>query len=314
MTQAPTPPPAAPPPAPAQPPARPAVDNILLGVLWMVVAVSLFPFQNAAVKWLAQEYPINQIVWARFAGHLLVVSLLFLPLRGRRLFHTRRPDLQLARSFTLLASTTFFATSVIYLPLATASAIGFTAPFIVTALSVPMLGEKVGPRRWAAVLVGFAGAVIIIRPGGDAFHWAMLLTLGAALFYSIYQILTRRLATVDDAVTTIAHTAIVGTVVATCVLPFSYRMPDSLLDVGLFLLVGAIGGLSHFLVVQALRYGPASVLSPLGYFELLVTVIVGYLVFDNLPDALTWAGAAVIIASGIYIAYRESVVRRQGRR
>ena len=289
------------------PPAAP--DNVLRGILVMVVAVSLFPFMNAAVKWLSADYPVNQLVWARYAGHLAFCLLLFLPMRGRRLFRSRRPALQYARSTLLMLSSLSFTTAIIFIPLATASAIGFTAPLVVTALSVPLLAERVGPRRWAAVAVGFAGAVLIIRPGSDSFHWAMLLMLGNAGIYALYQLLTRRIAPHDDAVTTISYTAVVGTVALSLTLPFSFVVPAEPLHWLLFAWIGLIGGLSHYLVVLAFRSGPAAVISPLGYVELVTTTAVAFALFGELPDEWTFAGAGVIIACGLFIAYREAKVK-----
>lgn len=293
---------------PAAGAARP--DNVMVGILLMVVAVSLFPLMNVAVKWLSSDYPVNQLVWARYAGHFVFCLLLFLPRRGLLLFRTRQPGLQLARSAALMGSSLAFTTTIIFIPLATASAIGFTAPLLVTALSVPLLGERVGPRRWAAVAVGFAGALAIIRPGSDTFHWAMLLMLVNVVFYAGYQVMTRRLGPSEDAFTTISYTAIVGTLALSLTLPFSFVLPTDPFHLLLFVWIGLIGGLSHFLVVKALQNGPASVISPLGYVELVMTTIVAFIVFAELPDVWTFAGAGIIIACGLYIAWRESRLRR----
>lgn len=218
---------------------------------------------------------------------------------------TRRPGVQLARSMLMLVSNLVFVVAIGRVPLATASAIGFTSPLLVTAMSVPLLGEQVGWRRWSAVLVGFAGALLIIRPGSGLANPAMLLLLVSSACYALYQIATRWIAFYDGAATGIVFSALLGSLVTTAVLPFVFVWPRSLFDLALFVSLGLIGGAGHYLLIRAFQYGPAAVLSPLGYVELIGTSILGYLIFGNLPDTPTWIGAGIIIASGLYIAFRE---------
>jgi drug/metabolite transporter (DMT)-like permease len=278
----------------------------LRGILLMCLGVSLFPALNTCSKLLNIEgYPVPEIVWARFAGHLLFVAVAFLPRRGLRLFAARRPGLQIGRSLFLLGSTALFISAIGRVPLATASTIGFTTPLLVTALSVPLLGEPVGWRRWSAVVVGFLGALVIIRPGSGLSDPAILVLLGAAAFYALYQIATRSGGAHDTAETGIVYAALVGTLATSLVVPFVFEAPRSLLDLALFLGLGLFGGFGHYFVTRAFQYAPAAVISPLGYVELLGTTILGYLVFGNFPDFWTWVGAAIIIASGAYIAARE---------
>lgn len=286
---------------------------MLRGIVLMCLGVAMFPFMNAAVKLLTAHYPVMQIVWARFTGHLIVMLAVFLPRHGRRLFATRRPAIQLGRSLLMLVSNLVFVMAIGRVPLATASAIGFTSPLLVTAMSVPLLGEHVGRRRWSAVLVGFAGALLIIRPGGELADPAVLLLLVSAACYALYQIATRWVALYDGAATGIVFAALLGSVVMSLVLPFVFVPPRSLFDLALFLSLGLIGGAGHYLLICAFQRGPAAVLAPLGYVELIGTSILGYLIFGNFPDALTWAGAAIIIASGLYIALREHRLRQGAR-
>src|SRR4051794_12581598 len=157
--------------------------NILRGILLMCAGVSMFPFMNAAVKLLTAGYPVSQIVWARFTGHLVIMLIVFLPQYGRALLATRRPAVQIARSVLLLVSNMVFVIAISRVPLAEASAIGFTSPLLVTALSVPLLHESVGWRRWSAVLVGFAGALLVIRPGAGFHDPAVTLLLLSAFAY-----------------------------------------------------------------------------------------------------------------------------------
>ncbi len=271
----------------------------------MCLGVSMFPFMNAAVKLLAADYPVMQIVWARFTGHLAVMLIVFLPRYGRRLFAARRPGVQIGRSLLMLSSNLLFVMAIGRTPLATASAIGFTSPLLVVAMAVPLLGERVGPRRWIAVLAGFAGALAVIRPGSGFQNPAALLLLASSAAYALYQIATRWVAAFDGAATGIIFSALIGSLATSLVLPFVVVMPKTPLDLALFVSLGLIGGGGHYLIIRAFQHAPAAVVAPLGYIELLGTATLGYLVFGNFPDAWTWLGAAVIIASGLYVALSE---------
>jgi len=282
-----------------------AAPDVLGGILLMCAGVALFPLMNAAVKLLTARYPVIEITWARFTGHLIVMLIVFLPQYGWRLIATRRPLVQLARSLLMLVSNGIFVLAIGSVPLATASAIGFTSPLIVTALSVPLLREQVGWRRWSAVCVGFCGALLIIRPGSGFQDPAVLLLLVSSGAYALYQIATRWVMAYDNPATGIIFAALLGSLGTSLVLPFVFVMPQSLFDLVMLLSLGVLGGLGHFLVIKAFQAAPASVIAPLGYVELLGTAVLGYLIFANFPDALTWVGALVIIASGLYIAMRE---------
>jgi len=280
-------------------------DAAFRGILLMCLGVAMFPFLNTCAKLLSADYPLLEIVWARFAGHFVVMTLIFLPTRGWRLFAAHRPSIQFVRSAFLLGSTLFFIKAISTVPLATASTIGFTTPLMVTALSVPLLHEAVGPRRWAAVAVGFIGVLIVVRPGSGFANPSVLLLVGSAACYALYQIATRRSAQYDDAATGIVYAALIGTVVMSAIVPFDFELPRRWTDYLLFAGLGVFGGFGHYFVTQAFRLGPAALISPLGYVELLGTTVMGYLVFGNFPDLWTWVGAALIVASGIYIAFRE---------
>ena len=288
-------------------PVRPLgrVSNVR-GIIYMCAAVSMFPFLNAAVKVLSADYPTQQLVWLRYVGHLAFILAVFLPQHGTRLFRTTQPMAQLTRSVLLLSATAFYFTALNFIPLTTAAAISFTSPFVVTALSVPILAEPVGVRRWTAVVIGFIGALIIIRPGLAGFHWAALLVVGSSSSYALYQVLTRRIAGHDSPATTIAYTAIIGALMTSFVGPFYWVWPDNALDWVLFASLGIIGGTGHYLVVKGFQWGQASVLAPFSYGQLVGATILGYLIFADFPDGWTWLGAAIVIACGIYIAYREA--------
>ena len=287
-----------------------AQHDIMRGIIFMTCAVSMFPFINAAAKYLSAGYPVTEIVWARFAGHLAFVVLAFFPRLRWALFSTTRPTMQMTRSILLLASTCLFMSAIGYLPLATASAIGFASPFIVTALSVPVLGEQVGIRRWSAVVVGFLGVLLIIRPDAGLANWAALLVFAATTCYAVYQVITRLIALDDKPETGIVYAALVGTVVMSVIAPFDWRLPGSTLDWLAFGGLGFFGGFAHYFVMKALRCGPAAVIVPFSYGELVGATVLGYYAFGTFPDAWTWLGAAIIIGCGAYIAYREGVRRR----
>jgi len=286
-----------------------ARSRVLSGILLMCLGVSMFPFLNTAAKLLTDDYPIVEIVWARFTGHLICVLIAFMPQRGWRIFAARRPMVQISRSFLLLASTTLFVSAIGHLPLATASAIGFTSPFIVTALSVPLLREPVGPRRWAAVAIGFVGALIVIRPHASPDSWAALLVLASACSYGLYQVMTRKGGAHDNAATAIVYAALVGTVVMSLIVPFHFRLPAHAVDWLLFAALGAFGGFGHYFVVRGFQNASAAIIAPFGYIELVGATLLGYAVFGNFPDGWTWVGVAIIVACGVYVGYRERVRR-----
>ena len=205
--------------------------------------------------------------------------------------------MQLGRSALMLVSNLVFVMAIGAVPLATASAIGFTSPLLVTALSVPLLHEQVGWRRWSAVVVGFAGALMVIRPGSGFRDPAVLLMLFSSFAYALYQIATRLVGRNDTAATGIIFAALLGSLGMSLAMPFIFVMPRSLLDALLFGSLGLLGGSGHYMVIRAFQLGPAAVIAPLGYVELIGSVVLGYLVFDNFPDLWTWLGAGVIIAS-----------------
>ncbi|MGH7123020.1 MAG: DMT family transporter, partial [Stellaceae bacterium] len=288
----------------------PRQGDALRALVLMCLGACMFPFLNTGIKLLTSHYSVIEIVWARFTGHFLTMIAVFLPSAGWRVLRANRPAIQIARSFLLLGSTVFSVSGIGYVPLATASAIGFSSPIIVTALSVPLLGESVGPRRWSAVLVGFIGVLIVVRPGAGELTGATLLLLCAASCYALYQIATRRSSQHDSAETGIIYAALVGTVATSLLVPFGVELPRRPLDAVLLASLGVFGGAGHYFVIRAFRLGPAALIAPFGYLELVGTTTLGYLVFNNFPDSWTWVGASLIVASGIYIVLRERRLRR----
>jgi len=292
-------------------PARRLAESPLVGITFMLMATMvMFPTMNASVKYLAAEgYPYGQIVWARYFGHLVFMVVAFMPMRGWQLFRTERPVIQGVRSFLLFACTALYFFAIQHIDLTVAASISFTSPILVTALSVPFLGEKVGIRRWLAVTVGFAGAMIIIRPGGEGFHWAMLLVVLNTVCYAFYQLLTRKIASNDNPETTITLTAVFGAIAASFFLLNGMMMPVSALHWAIFIGMGALGGFGHYMVVKAFQYTEASVVSPFSYGQLVGATFFSFVLFDTFPDQWTWIGAAIVVASGLYIASREQKKR-----
>lgn len=283
---------------------EPIIHEPLRGILLMVCAVSTFSLLDTTAKYLVQSYPVGQVVWARYVGHVVLAAALLLPLYGRGLLVSERPGLQVLRSLFLFGATCANFAALQFLQLAETSSILFSAPFMVAMLAVPLLGEHIGPRRWAAIGIGFFGVLIVMRPGLGLVHWAASLSLLCALFGACYQITTRKLAGVDRAVTTQFYSALVGALVITPLAPFVWRTPD-LKDGILMVCLGALGGFGHWLLILAHRLAPAPILAPFSYVQLLPMILLGYVVFGDFPDHWTLIGAGIVLSSGLYLLYRE---------
>jgi drug/metabolite transporter (DMT)-like permease len=283
------------------------VPAIVRGILLMMGATALFICMNSAVKYLSAHLPALELIWARVLGHTVFVTALFAPTHGGwRLFVTRKPRVQLARSILLVSSTAFFFSAIGHVPLADATAISFTAPLIVALLAGPMLGERITPGHWIALLVGFTGTLVVVRPTGSGVNLHALLVLGSAACYAGYQLLTRRVAGIDPPETSVSYSALVGTVILSLLVPFWWQTPDRLAHWLLLAALGLLGGLGHYLVARAFMWAAASIISPFHYMQLIWAAILGYLLFGDVPGASTWLGALLIMGSGLFVAIRES--------
>ena len=236
-------------------------QNNLGGIRLMVLAICMFSMLDAQAKWLSQYLPAVEIAWCRYAGHFALMTVLFWPKRRTRLLHTTHLKLQLLRSVLLVCCTLLFFTAISYLPLADAIAISFSSPLLLTALSVPLLKEQVGWRRWTAVGIGFIGMLIIVRPGLGVMHWAAGLLLVMSLFYALFQIITRMISESEDGITTLYYSALVGVVILTCAVPFVWVEPPGLLEAAMMVGLGFFGGLGHYFLIQAYRLAPAGLLA-----------------------------------------------------
>ena len=294
---------------------RPALPGptSLTGIFLMLSAVLIFASMDTMAKYLARYYPVPNLVWARYTVHLLFMLVFLAPRLRLRLLRTSHLGLQILRALLLLGSTFFFFNALRFLPLAEASAIGFVTPLLVTAFSVPLLGEKVGLRRWSAVLVGFCGVLIVLHPGSGLLTWAAALPLASSVCFSLYQIITRKLSATENPFATLFYAAAVGALAMTAVLPFEWVTPTSIWHGALIVVLGLLGGIGHFILIKAFERASASVLAPFGYTQLLYTTLLGYLVFNALPDRWSILGMLVIAASGLYVAYREAVLRRRAK-
>jgi drug/metabolite transporter (DMT)-like permease len=279
----------------------------LTGIALMCGAVGCFAFLDATAKYLGRHMDVIEVVWARYTFGFLLALVWSNPLNRPGLMRTGWPALQIGRSTLLLGSTMLNFFALRYLQLDQALTITFSTPFFVAALSGPVLGEWVGPRRWAAIGVGFLGVLVVTRPGLDAVHPAVLLSAAAALCYAAYALSTRILARTDSNQTTLFYSNLVGAVVMLPAVAMVWTTPDSVLIAALMLATGALASIGHYLLIVAHRLAPASVLSPFIYSQLAWTVALGYAVFADVPNRWTMAGAATVIASGLYLLHRERV-------
>jgi drug/metabolite transporter (DMT)-like permease len=287
--------------AQSQAPSR--VSRPLLGLLLMCAACALFPVMNGIVKLLTATYDPVQIVWFRITMHLVLVAVVFLPRLGLGLFRTRRVASQIVSSIMMLLSTILFFSAVRNVPVAEAISISFVAPLAVVLLAWPLLGERITVVRLAAVLLGFAGVLVVIRPGSAIFQWSSVLIVGSALAYAIYQIIIRRLAGIDHPATSIFYSVLLGTVLMSAMVPFVWKTPASWIDLMLLCSLGALGGLGHYCIARAMTYASANFLAPFNYTQMIGSVIVGYLMFAEVPDLYTWLGTALIAGAGLLVGW-----------
>jgi drug/metabolite transporter (DMT)-like permease len=275
----------------------------------MFGATICFACLDTTAKWLNAEMNPLQTTFARYLVSMILIAAVVNPVTSPGLLRARRPGLQAIRSLLLLFSTMANFIALRYLQLAEATAIIFAAPLIVALLSGPLLGERVGPRRMAAVAVGFVGVLIVMRPGLGALHPIALLSFFGAVSYALYTLSTRFLASHDSTHTTLFYSGLAGVILLAPVLPFIWTWPRSGLEWALLLSTGAWGGLGHFLLIVAHRRAPAAVLAPFIYTQMVWMLVFGWFIFDQIPDMWTLIGAGIVVASGLYLLYRERVVR-----
>ena len=271
----------------------------------MMLAVLFIAGQEAVAKYLTlQGMPLSQVIWARYAAHMLLMLAIMVPRSGFACFASKRPMAQIGRSVLLLTDTVLYFWGLTFLSLVEVTAIVFVAPILVVVLAWPLLGEALTGRKVLAVLTGFLGVLIVVRPGLDGLSWPALLIVGAAVCIALFNIATRRMKDTDPASVTMLYTAAVGTVVASIWVPFDWIPPsgEQWLLMGL---IGVLGGVGHGLLVVAHQDAPASTVAPFMYVQILWAIGLGWLVFGSWPDFPTLVGAAVIIGGGLYLLLRE---------
>ena len=269
------------------------------------MAVGLTPIMHGLTKQLTMELPAAQVTWGRFAFNCAIILPFVLWRYGRGSMSVPNLPLQLLRSICMLGSAGSAIFALSYLPIAETLALAFVYPLIVTALSPVFLGESVGWRRYAAVIIGFCGALIVIQPGSAVFQPTAVLGLIPGCFFAAYIILTRQLAGSVPAPVVLAYGAVVGVIIMSASMPL-YWVETAFHHWGMFAAIGLIASISHLLMIIAYESGPASLLAPLGYAEMPAAVVVGYVWFGDLPTPVVWLGIVIIVGSGVFISWRET--------
>ena len=273
-------------------------------IFYNLLAWVILPVMDGLAKYLSVDLPVLQIVWARYFFTVVITLSFIIIFFRKQLVWTSKPKLQLFRGLILLCANILFFYAISIISLTKALTLAFVAPLIVTALSPFILGEIVGYRRWLAVIIGFIGSLIVIRPGLIEFNLATLAALGTGFFYGIYFIITRKLHTADSPLLTLLITGVVGAIILSAYMPFSWIEPNP--NQWLFMFcIGLCASVGHFFLILSLKYADASKLAPFSYFEIVTNVIIGYYFFSDFPDIWTWVGLLIIINSGIYISIRE---------
>jgi len=292
---------------------KPHDGNVLNGMLLMCLGVAMFTGMDALAKWQAERYDVLQIVFFRSAFG--IVPMLPLLLRGgvRRLLRTRRLGLHLLRGAIGTVSLITFFLAYRYLELADAIVLSFASPLFMTALSVPILGETVGWRRWTAIGVGFAGVIVMVQPGGDLFTLLALLPLFGAFTYALVGVTIKILSRTEESVTIVFFFSVFAALISAVSLPFVWVTPADISDWIGQISIGLIGGVAQLAMTQAFRLAPVSAIAPFDYSAVIWATLIGYWVWGDLPSTWTWAGAVLVVGSGLYILQRETSLARKAR-
>ena len=280
------------------------------GVLLIVATVLLFACMDGSAKWLGRAVNPWQVIAVRYVVAFVAVGVFFNPWTRPRLLRTTKVRLQCVRGLLLVVSTASGWTAVRYITLTKLTSITFASPLIVALLAGPTLGEKIGPRRLAAVLAGFLGVLIVTRPFGGATHPMAVFAAVAAVSNALISIVTRRLAGHDEPETTMFYTGLMGCLVMLPVVPFVWQPPPGMLGWAVLIILGLLGAIAHWLLILAHRLAPASMLAPFYYVQLVGAVTFGLVVFGEVPDRWTLLGSGIVIGSGLYLFYRERIRRK----
>ena len=273
-------------------------------IFYNLLAWAILPIMDGIAKYLSSDLPVLQIVWSRYFFTVVITLSFIIIFFRKQLVWSSKPKLQLLRGLLLLCANILFFYAISIISLSKALTLAFIAPLIVTALSPFFLNETVGARRWSAVVVGFLGSLIVIRPGIIEFNIATLAALFTGLFYGIYIVVTRKLHSADTPLLTLLFTGVVGGIILSIYMPFTWVSPSNTQWL-LMISIGFCASLGHFFLILSLRYADASKLAPFSYFEIVTNVLIGYYFFSHFPDLWTWIGLIIIVLSGLYITFRE---------
>ena len=288
------------------------IDKPLYGILFLIATAAVQACADGAAKYLAQSLPVIEISWLRYISTVAAVLVALKVIGFRDGLRTTRPGFQFVRGFLLVISGLVFLFALRSAPIVDVTATIFSAPLMVTALSIALLGERVGPRRWLAAIVGLAGVLIVMRPGSSVFNPALLWAVLAALLFAFGLVMTRKISGNERPIATMAYSAIIGLAVLTVVVPFAWVTP-TWTEAAIALAVGLIYASSQWFTILAYRYADASVLAPYSYFQIVFIAAIGIVFFREVPDIWTVIGIAIIVASGLYTAQYERL-RRAGLR
>ncbi len=278
-------------------------------IIFSLLGWMFLPVMDGFAKFLSDDLPILQITWARYFFTVFFTLPIMIFFFKKQLVWSDKPKLQILRGIILLSANICFFYAISIISLAKALTLAFVAPLIVTAFSPVMLGEKVGFRRWTAVVVGFTGSLVVIRPGFVELNFASLAALGTGILYGFYLIITRKLSTSDNPLLTLLMTGMVGAILVSAIIPF-YWVKPSLNQWSLMAGIGVFASIGHLFLILSLKYADASKLAPLGYTEIIPNLLIGYYFFSELPDKWTYVGLLIIILSGLYISRREYILTR----
>lgn len=282
-----------------------SVDRPLAGIAIMLTGIASFAVMDALIKWLTADYPVPQVIALRSWFGLPFLFWLAMREGGLSALRTHRPLVHVGRFLLVLLLSLGFFWALSMMKLVDAIAIAFAAPIIITALSVPLLREAVGPRRWVAIVIGFCGVLIILRPGSGVFEWAALAALGSAVVYALLMITTRAFKSTESSASLMLYPQLGISLCGLLMVSFFWVTPTPA-DLGLFALAGFFGSIGVLCLTHAFRLAPAAAIAPFEYTALLWATLLGYLLWDELPDSITLLGATVVIGSGLYIIYREA--------
>ncbi|HEY4191862.1 MAG TPA: DMT family transporter [Mesorhizobium sp.] len=286
---------------------RPAIKNLLLaGILLMLAGDFMFALNDAMGKWLVASFSVGQVVLIRSIGAFIVLGPLLARQGTAKLFQMERRDLQFLRVVATTMDTSFFYAAVVFLPLADVMSFYMAGPIYVAALSHFLLGERVGWRRWTAILLGFCGVLIMLKPSSAAFSTSSIFALIGSLSFAFSIVLNRRLRGTSD--TSLVTWQTIGTLVVGGALTIGAWRAPSAFDVGAMLLLGIVSCIAHLLITRALKLAPASTLAPLHYTLLLWAIVFGLVFFGDMPSLRILIGAGVVVLAGLFIFHRKKVV------